>query len=124
MMTASAALALFAPAVEWLYAAFALAGFSNAAVWSIAMSFTLEFGSGSEKPLYIGLANTLIAPVTLLAPIVAGGLADAFGFGITFALSVVTGLATAFVLQFVVRDPQPHIEQVSVPPVEPVTAGD
>ncbi|MBI5669591.1 MAG: MFS transporter [Chloroflexi bacterium] len=124
MMTASAALALFAPAVGWLYAAFALAGFSNAAVWSIAMSFTLEFGTGSEKPLYIGLANTLIAPVTLLAPIVAGGLADAFGFPIAFGLSVITGLATALVLQFVVRDPQPRAKQITVPPAAPVTAGD
>lgn len=124
MMTASAALALFAPAVGWLYAAFALAGFSNAAVWSIAMSFTLEFGTGSEKPLYIGLANTLIAPVTLLAPIVAGGLADAFGFPIAFALSVVTGLATALVLQFVVRDPQPGAKKLAVPPVASVTVGD
>lgn len=123
MMTASAALAWFAPEIGWLYAAFALAGFSNAAVWSIAMSFTLEFGTGSEKPLYIGLANTLIAPFTLLAPIIGGGLADAFGFHSTFAVAVICGLATAVLLQFVVRDPQPRTKTLVAPPAAPVSAG-
>lgn len=117
MMTASAAIALLAPEAGWLYAAFVLAGCANAVIWSIAMSFTLEFGEGQEKPLYIGLANTLIAPVTLLAPMIGGGLADAFGFHAPFLLSVVAGFATAFLLYFVVRDPRQKLAETLPQPL-------
>lgn len=109
MMTASAALALFAPEINWLYLAFALAGCSNAATWAVSISFTLEFGSITEKPLYIGLANTLIAPATLAAPLFGGWLADTLGFEATFAASVLTGLITFALLQFIVRDPRPQL---------------
>ncbi len=112
MITASAALALAAPNVNWLYLAFALAGCSNAASWAVSMSFTLEFGTMTEKPVYIGLSNTLIAPATLLAPLAGGWLADAFGFGATFVVCALTGLVTFALLQFVVRDPCPRIHSV------------
>ena len=36
----------------------------------------LEFGEEEDRPAYIGLANTLIAPFTFLAPVLGGWLAD------------------------------------------------
>jgi MFS family permease len=107
LITISAACALFAPDLSWFYIVFLLAGFSNAASWATAMAATLEFGATSEKPLYIGLANTLIAPVTLLAPIIGGALAQALGYQATFAVCVLMGLLTAFTLAYLVRDPRP-----------------
>ncbi|HEX2907587.1 MAG TPA: MFS transporter [Phototrophicaceae bacterium] len=111
MMALGAAIALFAPTLEWLYVAFALSGFSTAASWAIAMSFTLEFGTTAEKPLYIGLSNTLVAPITLLITAAGGGLADIFGFTATFGLSIVGGLVTAAVLVFFVHDPHPQTRE-------------
>ena len=51
---AGAAVALFAPQLEWFYVVFALAGFANAGLWTTAMAMTVEFGSEEERPYYIG----------------------------------------------------------------------
>ena len=59
---------------------------------------TLKFGTLAERPAYIGLANTLIAPVTILAPLLGGWLADYAGFEYTFVLSAICGVVTAIVL--------------------------
>ena len=37
------------------------------------------FGSEAERPVYIGLSNTLIAPATILAPVLGGLIADLAG---------------------------------------------
>jgi MFS family permease len=106
MISISAGLALFAPDHTWFYLVFGLAGAAGATFWSTAIAFTLEFGETHEKPIYIGLANTLVAPASLLAPIIGGALVQAFGFQATFLLSAVAGLLTAFVLKFAVYDPR------------------
>jgi predicted MFS family arabinose efflux permease len=55
--------------------------------------------------MYIGLANTLTAPATFLAPLLGGFLADSSSFSTTFLASAACGLLTALVLFFIVRDP-------------------
>ncbi len=105
VQTGSALLALIAPSDGWLYPAFALAGIGGAGIWTIGMTMTLEFGTDDDRPYYIGLVNTLMAPATLIAPFIGGWLADAVGFEATFSLSLVSALATAALLAFIVRDP-------------------
>ena len=105
-----------------LVAAFVLAGLGFPAILTIAMTMTLEFGDDDNRPYYIGLTNTLIAPATLAAPLLGGWLADMFGFAPTFALAGGAGLVTALLLLFVVRDPAPRtVVSVVVPARE---AGD
>jgi MFS family permease len=106
MMAASAAVAVLAPEIGWFYVVFALAGAANATSWATAMTFPLEFGKDAEKPLYIGLANTLIAPLALAAPLLGGWLADNAGFQSTFLVSVVCGILAAVVLLFGVINPR------------------
>ena len=102
----SAGLAFIAPTLNWFYLVFILAGIANVSIWTIGMAMTVEFGTEAERPVYIGLSNTLIAPVTILAPILGGWIADTMGFKTTFAISVFTGLLTAFVLWWFVKDPR------------------
>lgn len=104
--SASALLACFAPSIEWFYPAFVLAGIASVATWTIALAMTLEFNAGSERPAYIGLANTLVAPSTILAPLLGGWLADTAGYQATFLVSVIGGLATALVFYMTLRDPR------------------
>lgn len=94
-----------APTVEWLYLVFILSGLANVSYWTIGMAMTVQFGSETERPVYIGLSNTLIAPATILAPILGGWIADLSGYQTTFALSAVGGLLTAALL-FMVKDPR------------------
>jgi MFS family permease len=98
--------ALLATSVAWLYLAFIFAGVGGAAIWTIAMTMTIEFGTEEDRPYYIGMTNTLIAPATLFAPFIGGLLADAMGFDATFTLGVVACILTVFILLFVVDDPQ------------------
>lgn len=102
----AALLAWLAPSLEWFYLVFALAGIAGVALWATSISMTLEFGTESERPVYVGLANTLVAPATIAAPIIGGWVADTLGFGMTFIFSVVFAALTAIILQFFVRDVQ------------------
>ncbi len=105
-MGASATTAWLAPSAAWFYLAFTLAGLGNVSLWTIAISMTMEFGSESERPVYIGLANTLISPATILAPILGGWLADTAGYSATFQTSLIGSLAALAVLLMFVRDPR------------------
>jgi predicted MFS family arabinose efflux permease len=99
-------LAMIAPALGWFYLIFAIAGVANVFLWAVAITMTLEFGDETNRPYYIGLGNTLVAPATLIAVPLGGWLADAVGFEATFLVAAVSGLVTAFVLQFLMHDPK------------------
>ncbi|MBK9747986.1 MAG: MFS transporter [Chloroflexi bacterium] len=114
---ASAFIAFIAPSAEWFYLVFALMGAANGALWTSPMALNVEFCSESERPYYIGLASTLVAPMSLIAPIAAGLLADSTGIPTTFVLATVGALITAAVVAFVVREPR-HI----LSPVQPTYA--
>lgn len=103
--TLSALLAWLAPGANWFYLVFALTGISEVALWTLGLSMTLEFGEESERPAYIGLANTLIAPANILAPFLGGWLADIAGYPAAFLASAVGGLAATAVFHLLVRDP-------------------
>jgi MFS family permease len=106
-MAGSAFLALSAPSVTWFYGAFILAGIAGSSQWTSILAFSSEFGTEQNRPYYVGMINTLVAPATLLSPIVGGVLADSFGFSVTFAVAIVAGITTAGVLLVWVQNPQP-----------------
>ena len=107
-VTLSSLLAWAAPTLGWLYPVFVLAGLANVAYWTIGMAITVEFGDEQTRPTYIGLSNTLVAPATILAPLLGGFLVDAAGFQTTFMVSAVGGLVIAALLLWLVRDPRPR----------------
>lgn len=113
----SAVLALAATGIGWFYPIFALAGLAQATLWTTVMAMTVQFGAERDRPYYIGLSNTLVAPATLFAPIIGGWLADLAGFQATFMLAIVTGALTTLLLMFVVRDPRPERASLDVTPV-------
>lgn len=98
--------ALAAADVRWFYGVFALTGVVNSAQWSTIMTITVQFGSVAERPYYIGMANTLIAPVTIFAPIVGGWLVDAVSFELTFSIFALAGLLSILVYVVPMRDPR------------------
>ena len=70
---------------------------------------TLEFGKDHEKPAYIGLANTLVAPTAFIIPLFAGWLADNIGYQATFLATSIGAIATVIVLSFVFHDPRKSV---------------
>lgn len=112
-----AALAVFAPSLEWFYLVFALAGMANAGLWPTIHALTVEFGTESERPYYIGLANTLVAPATLLAPIIGGWVADSVGYEATFGVAAVSAVLTVLIVVFLLVEPRHQTHTVlELPP--------
>lgn len=100
-------LAWYAPTIAWFYPANILISIANTCLWTIMMAVALQFGSDEERPMYVGMANTLITPITALAPFVGGLLANMLGYQAAFAASAVSGLLAVLVFQFLVHEPLP-----------------
>ncbi|HMZ07348.1 MAG TPA: MFS transporter, partial [Anaerolineales bacterium] len=66
----SALLAWNATSLAWFYPIFILTGMANVSLWTISMTMTVDFGTEPERPIYIGLSQTLTAPATIIAPII------------------------------------------------------
>ena len=110
----SSLLAWGAPSIGWLYPVFILSGLANVAYWTIGMAITVEFGSEETRPIYIGLSNTLVAPFTIIAPLIGGWIAQTAGFRTTFMVSAVGGMVIAILLFWLVRDPRPRLKEESI----------
>jgi MFS family permease len=102
----SSLLAWNAGSINWFYPIFILAGLTNVSLWTISMTMTVDFGSEAERPIYIGLAQTLTAPATIIAPILGGWIADSTGFIPTFTISTILSLVMVGILVFLVKDPR------------------
>jgi MFS family permease len=124
LAASSAGLAMIAPDAGWLYLGFALLGAAKAGLWTIPLSLAAQFGTPSDRPYYIGLTNTLIAPAAILAPIIGGALANGSNFTFAFALGLVGGVVSAAILLFVVREPRTVNDAVPATPVAAALGGD
>jgi MFS family permease len=102
----SSLIAWFAPSLAWFFPIFVLTGFANVSIWTNGMTMTVDFSGEKERPFYIGLAQTLTAPATILAPIIGGWIADSRGFEFTFALSSMLAIVMMSILVFLVREPR------------------
>ncbi len=102
----SALLAALAPALSWFVIVFILAGLANTAFWTVGLAMSIEFGKENERPTYIGMANTLVAPSALLAPLFGGWLADLYGYTTTFLVAATVSVITTLIYHFFVSDPR------------------
>jgi MFS family permease len=100
----SCVIAWSASSSGWFILAVIFAGIANTAFWTIAMALTLAFGTEEERPTYVGMSNSLIAPITILAPILGGWFADLAGYKTTFGISALAGIITTIVLVVFIKD--------------------
>lgn len=105
-MFLSALVAWLAPEFSWFYLVMALTGVANTALWTIMMALTLQFGTDEERPTYVGMANTLVAPVTILAPLFGGWLANLSGYQATFMAATFFSVICILAVHFLIRDPK------------------
>lgn len=101
----SAILALLIKDQNLFALVFVLNGIGGTAFWTIGLTISLEFGNEVQRPTYVGMANTLIAPSAILAPLMGGFLADSFGYPVTFIVSAIFGLISSITLALLVKDP-------------------
>lgn len=96
-------LALMATSSQWLYPVFALASAASAAIILASLTLPMVIGPEEERPLYIGLTNTLRAPVSVAASLLGGWLAQTFDYSVMFASAAGLGLLGVALLVWVVR---------------------
>ena len=77
-MALAAALALSATSFVGLVAAFVCLACAISSDAVSHLNIVLEFAAPADQPTYIGLTNTLVAPVTFIGPVLAGGIAAAY----------------------------------------------
>jgi len=109
----SAIMAAFVTNLNWFYIIFIFSGIAATTSWIIAMAFTMDFGQHNERPLYVGMANTIMAPSTILAPIIGGWIADTFGFQYTFITSAASALVASLIFLLFVHQNQPPTTQIA-----------
>lgn len=98
--------AIVAPA-EWAYyLVFALSGFASAGGVLADLNIAMEFGPEAERPTYVGLTRTITGPALFIAPLLGGGLAQAWGYPAMFAVSLVFAMAGLALLHWRVREPR------------------
>jgi MFS family permease len=102
----AAAVAWLGPSWPWLVLAFGLLGASLATETASFLTILPEFCAEADRPMYIGLTNTLLAPISSLAPLIGGALAAALGYQPMFALAALVGVVGASLLALWVREPR------------------
>ena len=109
LMALAAAAARVAFSLSGLWVAFALLGMSISAAAVSSMNIIVEFCAPEDRPTYIGLTNTLLAP-GMLAPIVGGWLATWAGYRGLFTVAMILSLLGSALLALWVREPR-HIRR-------------
>ncbi len=94
---------------------FILAGAANACYWTIGLTISLEFGTEEHRPLYVGMSNTLVAPATILAPLLGGILADMYGYTMMFIVSAIFAGISVTILAILARDPASKVPVIPSP---------
>jgi MFS family permease len=79
LLMLAAVTAWFATGPGWLSVVFGLLGAAIAAELTSSLNIILEFCTPADRPTYIGLTNTLLAPTLALAPLLGGWLATFTG---------------------------------------------
>lgn len=102
----STVLALIVTTPAGFYAVFALLGASTGIQFTTTLNMVVEFATPAERVTYIGLHGTLIAPATLLAPLIGGWVAQFTGFPPLFIMATVCSMIAFVILTFFTRDPR------------------
>lgn len=100
------AVALGVGSVEGIYLVFACVAVGMAAIAVSALNMSLEFAPLADRPTYIGLASTLMAPVAFASPLLGGFLADSAGYRAVFAVAGLFAVLSLVLMLGRVRDPR------------------
>jgi MFS family permease len=106
LMMAAALLAYLASSQVFLVITFILLGAYLAAGQVSGLNIILEFCKPEDRPTFIGLSNTLLAPLFALAPILGGWLVTMFGFQVLFLVAMICATLGGLCLGLWVKEPR------------------
>jgi MFS family permease len=98
------AIGLFAPAPGWFYLLFLCSGGALACDLVSTINLVMEMSPEQDKTVYQATYNTLLVPMRMAYPLLAGWLAGAFSLSAAFAVALPLQAIGALMALFVVRD--------------------
>jgi MFS family permease len=98
-------LAVLAPSAAWFFPIFVLVGIAQAGYQLAGYTMIFSFSTAAERPTYIGVANTALAPMAAFGPLLAGWLAEQAGYNALFLALLAIGLAGVLGLHWGVPAP-------------------
>lgn len=105
-MALAALTAWFATSQTWLIFTFILVGVYAGGDGVSAFNIILEFCPPEDRPTYIGLTNTLLAPVLTIAPLIGGWLATSVGYSGLFLTATAIAILGGLLMMLWVREPR------------------
>ncbi|CAN5790331.1 MFS transporter [soil metagenome] len=105
-MALAALTAWLAVSPVWLMVTFALIGVYSAGDGVSGFNIILEFCAPADRPTYIGLTNTLLAPILTVAPLLGGWLAMTLDYSGLFLIALVIAIIGGLLMLFWVREPR------------------
>jgi MFS family permease len=106
LMMAAALVAYFASSQVFLVITFILLGAYLSAGQVSGLNIILEFCREEDRPTFIGLTNTLLAPLFAFAPLLGGFVAQQFGYQTLFLCALFTAGLGGLLLMVWVREPR------------------
>ena len=79
-------------------------------------NWVVTYADPDQRPVYIGLFNTMVALVALTAPFISGTLVQQFGYQPLFVVSLIMALTAFFVTMRFVRDADVSLKHLSGSP--------
>ena len=98
-------LAVVAPSAVWFFPIFVLVGIAQAGYQLSGYTMIFSFSTPADRPTYIGVSNTALAPLAALGPLLAGALAERAGYNVLFLVLLAIGLAGVLGLHWRVPTP-------------------
>jgi MFS family permease len=98
-------LAWLAASAEWYYAVFVLSGIASSAILGSAILIVMEFCEPQRIPTYVGIGNTGVGLIGIIAPLIGAGLAQV-NYGLLFAVSSCVGWVAFILMRWWVREPR------------------
>ncbi|CAN5790181.1 MFS transporter [soil metagenome] len=102
----AALIAWLATSQAWLIVTFILLGVYSAGDGVSSLNIILEFCAPADRPTYIGLTNTLLAPVLTLGPLLGGWLAMTTGYTGLFMTALIFASMGSLLMLLWVREPR------------------
>ncbi len=103
---AATALALLGGGTIWFYVMFAMVGLAVACDLSATMNMVIEMSPDRDKTVYQAIYNTMLMPMRIAYPLLAGWLAAERGMATLFAVALALQLCGAVAAAVVVREPR------------------
>ena len=101
-------LAVVAPVSWWFVPIFALVGASQAGFQLSGFTLVFAFSPPADRPRYIGIANTALAPIAAVSPMLVGWFATITSYDLVFILLALMGTLGAAILHWRVAAPPRH----------------